>query len=173
MNTNESEFENQLHALRPLAPSPALEESIARQLAAGRALATVEPRAAAIRHREIAVDRPSFFDRIFPGLRWAVAGAVAAVAVIAAVSHFSDKPAASPSTSTVAAVEPDFEPEGITRELVSAEDGGVVYENEQEPARLVRYTTLERHVWTHPLTGARLEVEIPREDIVLVPIAMQ
>ena len=173
MNTNESEFENQLHALRPLAPSPALEKSIARQLASGRALATVEPRSPVIRRRDVEIEPRGILDRIFPGLPWAFAGAVAAVAVVAAVSHFSDKPTASPSPATVAAVEPDFEPEGITRELVSAEDGGVVYEETQEPARLVRYTTLERHVWTHPLTGARLEVEVPREDIVLVPIAMQ
>ena len=45
--------------------------------------------------------------------------------------------------------------------------------NNDEPARVVRYTTLEHHVWTHPVTGARLEVEVPREDIVLIPLAMQ
>ena len=49
----------------------------------------------------------------------------------------------------------------------------MIYEDDQEPARLVRYSTLEHHVWTHPRTGARLEVEVPREDIVLIPIAMQ
>ena len=172
MNTNESEFENQLRALRPLAPSPALEESIARQLAPARTLATVEVPAAVVRRRDLEIERPGFFDRIFPGLGWALAGAAAAVAVFAAVSHF-DQPAASSAASPLAATEPDFEPEDITHELVSAEDGGVIYEDEQEPARLVRYTTLEHHVWTHPVTGARLEVEVPREDIVLIPIAMQ
>ena len=172
MNTNESEFETQLRALRPLAPSPALEENISRHLAPSRALATVGVPAAIVRRREMEIGRPAFFDRIFPGLRWAFAGAAAAVAVIAAISHF-DKPAAAPSVAPLAAAEPDFEPEDITHELVSAEDGGVIYEDEQEPARVVRYTTLEHHVWTHPLTGARLEVEVPREDIVLMPVAMQ
>ena len=172
MNTNESEFENQLRTLRPVAPSLALEKSIARRLASVRALATVEAPAAVVRRREFEIERPSLLDRIFPGLRWAFAGAAAAVAVISAINHF-DRPENSPPASALTAVEPDFEPEGITRELVSAEDGGVIYEDEQEPARLVRYTTLEHHVWTHPVTGARLEVEVPREDIVLIPIAMQ
>ena len=172
MNTNESEFENQLRTLRPVAPSLALEKSIARRLASVRALATVEAPAAVVRRREFEIEPPSLLDRIFPGLRWAFAGAVAAVAVIAAIDHFH-QPANSPPASALTAVEPDFEPEGITRELVSAEDGGVIYEDAQEPARVVRYTTLEHHVWTHPVTGARLEVEVPREDIVLIPIAMQ
>ena len=166
MNTNEPEFENQLRALRPVAPSFSLEENIARQLA------TVEVPAAVVRRRDLEVGQPTFFERIFPGLRWAFAGAVAAVAVLAAIHHF-DQPTAVPSAPAAAAVEPDFEAEDITHELVSAEDGGVIYEDDQEPARLVRYTTLEHHVWTHPLTGARLEVEVPREDIVLIPIAMQ
>ncbi len=172
MNTNEPDFKNQLRTLRPLAPSPALEESIARQLASHRGLATVEARAAVIHRREVEVDGPGFFERIFPGLRWALAGAVGAVAIFLAISHFqqSDVSMVKPS---IAVAEPDFEPVEITRDLVSAEDGGLVYENEEEPARIVRYTTLEHHVWTHPITGARLEIEIPREDIVLVPIAMQ
>ena len=168
MNTNEPEFENQLRALRPIAPSRGLEENIARDIASLRALATVE----VVRRRDLEIGRPTLFDRIFPGLRWAFAGAAAAVAVIAAIHHF-DQPIAAPTAPAVAAAEPDFEAEDITHELVSAEDGGVIYEDDQEPARLVRYSTLEHHVWTHPRTGARLEVEVPREDIVLIPIAMQ
>ena len=172
MNTNESDFENQLRALRPLAPSPALEENIARQLGPHRAIATIETRAAVIQQREFDGERPGFFDRIFPGLRWAFAGAAAAAAVFAAIHHFAQPTA--PSTAPVVAVaEPDFEPVEVTRDLVAAEDGGLVYEEDEEPVRLVRYTTLERHVWTHPVTGARLELEIPREDLVLVSIAMQ
>ena len=172
MNMNESEFENQLRALRPVAPSPSLEENIARHLASHHALATVEARAAVIQAHEVDVDAPSLFDRIFPGLRWALAGATAAAAVFLVMNHFQQPTAVSPAKSGAVA-EADFEPVEVTSDLVTAEDGGIVYEGEDEPARLVRYTTLERHVWTHPVTGARLEVEIPREDIVLVPIAMQ
>ncbi len=171
MNTNESEFEAELRAIRPVAPTLALRESIARQLPAQHALATVETRAAVISRREADVEAPGFFDRILPDLRWAFAGALGATAVFLAMSHFQT--ADVPTTAAITAAEPDFGPVEISRDLVAAEDGGVVYEDEQEPARLVRYTTLERHVWTHPVTGARLEVEIPREDIVLVPLAMQ
>ena len=174
MKPNAPEFENELRALRPLAPSPALEEGIARQLASHRALATVEKHAAVIPRRELDLEiaRPGFFERIFPGLRWACAGAAAAVAIVFAIHHF-DKPTAASSAATAAAAEPDFEPESIARDIVTAEDQGIIYEDDREPARLVRYTLVEHRVWTHPVTGARLEVEVPREDLVLVPVAMQ
>ena len=171
MNTNEPDFETHLRALHPIAPSPALEENIARQLASHRAIATVEARATVIPRQEVEANAPSLFDRIFPGLRWALAGAATAAAVFLTMNHFQQQHVS--PTGPSAAIERDFEAVEVTRDLVAAEDGGVVYEDEEEPARVVRYTTLERHVWTHPITGARLEVEIPREDIVLVPIAMQ
>ena len=169
---NESDFENQLRTLRPIAPSRSLEEGIARQLASQRSLATVETRVAVIHRDGVEVERVGFFERFFPGLGWALAGAAAAVALTATIHHFG-QPAASPALSSTVVSAPDFEPVEVTHDLIATEDGGVIYEDEQEPARLVRYMTLEHHVWTHPVTGARLEVEIPREDIVLVPIAMQ
>ena len=174
MKPNEPEFENELRALRPLAPSPALEEGIARQLATQRALVTVEKNAAVIPRRELDLEiaRPGFFERIFPGLRWACAGAAAAVAIVFAIHRF-DKPEASSSATSLAVAEADFEPESIARDIVTAEDQGIIYEDDAEPARLVRYTLVEHRVWTHPVTGARLEVEVPREDLVLVPVAMQ
>lgn len=173
MNTNEPDFENQLRTLRPLAPSPALKEGIARQLAAPRALATVESRAGVLHRHKGNADAPGFFERLFPGLRWALAGATGAAAVFLAMNHFQQPTIFPAGSVTTVATAPDFEPVEVTHDLVATEDGGLVYEEEDEPARVVRYTTLERHVWTHPVTGARLEVEIPREDIVLVPIAMQ
>ena len=55
---------------------------------------------------------------------------------------------------------------------MAAEDGGIVYDDNQA-THLVRYTTLERHAWTDLATGAHLEVEVPRVDVVLMPVAMQ
>ena len=168
MNMSESDFENSLRDLRPLEPSAELEASIAQQLSPARALLTVEGRLVAHDHSE---PRSSSLTRWFPGFGWACAGAAAAVAILAL------RPAPhplSPNAKAAALVpEPIFEPEGVTRELLTAEDRGLIYEDEQNPLRLVRYTTLERHVWTRPDTGARLEVEIPREDLILMPVAMQ
>ena len=158
MNTNESDFENQLRALRPITPSPVLAQNIERELAPPRISAEA--------------DAPSLFERLFPGLRWALAGAAGAAAVFLVMNHLQP-PVVAPAAQTVATADADFEALEVTRDLVATEDGGLVYEDADEPARLMRYTTLERHVWTHPVTGARLEVEIPREDVVLVPIAMQ
>ena len=164
MKPNEPEFENELRALRPLAPSPALEEGIARELAAQRALATVEKNAAVFPRRELDLEiaRPGFFERLFPGLRWACAGAAAAVAVVFAIHRF-DKPEAS-SSASLAAAEADFEPQSIARDIVTAEDQGIVYEDDAEPARLVRYTMVESNEqtcavrswrrWMSPLSGA-------------------
>jgi hypothetical protein len=169
MNTNESEFERELRALRPVAPSPAIEEKIARQIPTTRSLAAIETRATVLAQRERDDDRSHWLTRFFPHVGWAMAGAAAAVAILAATHRLGG-----PSALPVAAVaEADFEPDGVTRELVAAEDGGFIYEDAQEPARLIRYTTLERHTWIHPVTGARLEVEVPREDLVLMPVAMQ
>ena len=59
-------------------------------------------------------------------------------------------------------------------ELISANDEGFIYDqNSAEPQRQMRLTYLERHTWTNPRTGAVIEFEVPREDIVLMPVAMQ
>jgi hypothetical protein len=170
---NESEFEESLRALRPVAPSPALEERIAGELSASHAIKTIEAHAAVLRSPAplSTAGSPSLLARIFPGFAWACAGAAAAVAVLAALGVLG-RPAAAGTAPVASAGEADFESRGVFREVVSAEDGGVVYEDEL-PARLVRYTTLERRIWTHPVTGAWLEVETPRDDVVLMPVAMQ
>ena len=169
---NESDFEKELRALEPIAPSAALESRIDAQLPSRHALATVEAQATIIRRGRRAADE-GWITRLLPGLGWAFAGAAAALTIASSVQSF-DKPARTTlPAEALTAIEPDFEPEGISREMVSAEDDGVVYADEQEPARLVRYNSLERHLWIHPVTGARLEIEIPREDVVLMPVAMQ
>ena len=59
------------------------------------------------------------------------------------------------------------------KELVAAEDQGFVYGGDQAAQRQFRLVYKERHSWTNPATGAVLEFEVPREDIVLMPVAMQ
>lgn len=39
--------------------------------------------------------------------------------------------------------------------------------------RQIRFSSIERHVWNDPDTGARMEVEVPREDVRFMPVAMQ
>lgn len=170
---NESDFENELRTLRPVTPSAALEAKIAREISTSHVIAVSATSGTLARRAEYRTAEPGMFSRMATAFGWALAGAVGAVAVAWLAGSF-DKPrqVAAPA-GTVAAVEPDFEPAGVTRELIAAEDGGVIYDDDQEPTRVLRYTILEHHLWSHPVTGARLEVEVPREDIVLMPVAMQ
>ena len=46
-------------------------------------------------------------------------------------------------------------------------------ETSEGPAREVRYTYRERHEWSNPKTGARVVLEVPREDVYLLPASLQ
>ncbi|MDQ3624950.1 MAG: hypothetical protein M3463_21130 [Verrucomicrobiota bacterium] len=167
---NESDFENELRASPPAGPSQSLEVRIARELASGTRAPGAMPAST------LWLDR--LFSRVFPKfpqLGWALTGAAATIAAIAAWDSLPSLPigrsplaGAPPSRS-----EPALEPVEIRRELIAAEDAGLVFDEAQTPARLLRYSTMERHAWTDRATGARLEVEVPREDLFLMPVAMQ
>jgi hypothetical protein len=66
-----------------------------------------------------------------------------------------------------------FEPTETSHELIAVENSKELLETEDGPVREVRYTYLERLAWAHPGTGARLEVEVPREDVYLLPVSLQ
>jgi len=68
----------------------------------------------------------------------------------------------------------DFQTVETTRELISTEEEGqVLYRNGNTPMRQVRSRYREHHSWTNPRTGARVDIEIPREDVFLKPISLQ
>ena len=66
-----------------------------------------------------------------------------------------------------------FEHDETTNELVSTQGSDQLVETDDGPAREVRYTYLERHEWSNPHTGARVYLEVPREDIYLLPVSLQ
>jgi hypothetical protein len=115
-------------------------------------------------------------------LGWAGAGAAA---MLAGVMLFST--ARSPVTPPIAVAigEPDlansepvseeqtFEPAETSRELIAVNGSNELLETEDGTVREVRYTYLERLAWAHPGTGARLEIEVPREDVYLLPVSLQ
>jgi hypothetical protein len=68
----------------------------------------------------------------------------------------------------------DFQAAETTRELISSEEEGqVIYRTGTSPVRQVRNLYRERHSWTNPRTGARVDIEIPREDVFLKPVSLQ
>lgn len=174
MNMNESEFEAELRALRPAAPSPTLEKRIAAEMPS-HAITVAPPRtiahaptAGVVTRREEA----STLLGLLRGLLWAGAGAAVATVIL-----LNRTPQAMPVQPALAAAQEENvvvteTPDETVSELIESTDDGLIYDQDT-PARQMRYTYLERHVWTNPRTGAVIEFEVPREDIVLMPVAMQ
>jgi len=178
---NDSEFENHLRGLlRPIAPAVELRERI------GEELASMPKRASIYSGR---IERPAkggFFAMLIRDFGWACVGAAAAVAVLVLWPSFqktSPKVAqttpAVPEASTLVASNSApaptnaFEHDETTNELVSTQGSDQLVETDDGPAREVRYTYLERHEWSNPHTGARVYLEVPREDVYLLPVALQ
>ena len=167
---NESELEEQLRSLRPVAPAAALQETIARELAHA-------PVAVASSERET----ESIVTRILHGLPWAIGGAAAAVVVMIvieqpgsrAVAEKAPEPHNEPVNEEVAAASLEFRAETPSHEILHAVEGDVIFAEQEEPTRLVRVNSLERRTWLNPHTGAQIAVELPREDLLLVPVAYQ
>jgi hypothetical protein len=173
MNMNESDFELEMRELRPAPPSDRLGTAIARELGNSRALATRPTSGVVVRTQ---VRRAGFWN----GLAWAVGGAALAVACFSLflpearpVLEAGRNAAAPGGLAEPEATETYFEPTESATELVFADESGVFYDGEDGPSQMVRYSSIERHRWTNPSTGALVELEVPREDILLVPVSYQ
>jgi hypothetical protein len=167
---NESDLEKELRSLLPAKPSARLAERIAAELNVPIPLAH-EP-AAGLLSRP-AKQRAPRFTRFW---LLALSGAAAIVIGFVAVALWT-KPGLAISSSkpehTTAVVALNEDPDESVAELVDARDEGVIFDADDEPQWQVRMVYLERHTWTNSQTGTVVEFEVPREDIVLMPVAMQ
>jgi hypothetical protein len=169
---NDTEFEARLRGLlHPTPPSAELRRRIREEFQA----AVAEPHATA--GRLIRPAKRSFLQVLFRDFGWACAGAAAALAVLALLpaKQVPANSTSSPSEATAAAVPATnaFEHDETTNELVATQDSDQLVETTDGPAREVRYTYLERHAWSNPHTGARVYLEVPREDVYLLPVSLQ
>jgi hypothetical protein len=169
---NESDLEAELCRLAPAAPRPELEDRIARALAELPApeRPDVPTAGAIVRPPE---RTPSRWRAFLPNLGWAVAGALAGVTAIILVQNPAPPARPGSPTGQVAANDSFFEPVGTDREVVSEDEPELVYDDENHPAQVVRTSYLERYTWSNPRTGARVEVEMPREDVRFLPVSYQ
>jgi hypothetical protein len=168
---NDSELENHLRGLlRPMPASAELRTRIGEELGAGAA----RPRAWS--GRLARPTRGGFFFVLMRDFGWACTGAAAALAVLALLPT-KQAPAgpanAAVNASATAATGNTFEHDETTHELVSTQNSDQLVETDDGPAREVRYTYLERHEWSNPRTGARVYLEVPREDVYLLPVSLQ
>jgi hypothetical protein len=170
---NESDFEAELRGLRAAPPSPGLELAIARELAE----AASAPRAIAVRPAAGIIVRPEKRSRfLLGGLAWAFGGAaLAALAILTAPPSWTQRGVVSDKGGApVEAMETAyFEPFESAREVVATETSEIFYDADDAPSQVIRYSSVERHSWTNPTTGALVEVEVPREDFFLVPVSYQ
>ena len=144
---NEPELENELRALKPAAPSRSLESRIA---------ASLDEPAAAPRRARVAPWWRWFGERLL----WAGIGATCAWTLAV---RGVEKPAQKPAADEVADAQPV-----TTEEPLAVRDEGVRFSDDGAPVRLVRYTMLERR-----MLEDGVEVTLPREDVMLLPVAMQ
>jgi hypothetical protein len=161
----ESDFETELRTFRPAPPSKTLAEDVARAMSAR------VPTAGLVDHPR---DGGSFLS-VFRPLLWAVGGAAAAAALLVSFRTAVERREASRPVGVVGSALPGgLQPVSTERSLIDAQEEEFVCDDAlEEPARRLRFVFLERHTWADQESGAFIEVEVPREDIFLVPVAMQ
>ena len=79
-------------------------------------------------------------------------------------------PESAPVRSSGDAAVDDFRPVLAENNLKSRIDEGIVFLRNGLTARRYRYEFIDRIVWENPSDGAIVEMEIPREEVVLVPV---
>jgi len=173
---NEPDFEQELRGLKPIRPSRELESKIARELApvaTSRSWSTSE--------------RRTLLERLLPALGWSVLGAAAAVVAMLSMNLAkgglqaklpignSTEPTAKLATPTPtnSAVAQTGMPASstVTGDVLEANDEGL-FDGVIGVARRVRYSSVERRSW-QDASGAVTMVEVPREDVVVVPVSVQ
>jgi hypothetical protein len=164
---NESDLEKELRSLLPTQPSAQLAEGIAAELKNPERPS--EPASGLL----VRTANKSPFMRPWSLVLAGVAAVIVGFFAVTLLPKPGPANIASNSETAVSLVAFNEAPDESVDELIGAQDEGLVYGADEEPQRQVRMVYLERHTWTNPQTGAVIEFEVPREDIVLMPVAMQ
>lgn len=181
MDRNQDQLESMLKSLPTAKPSAELDARIARALAQ-QPVGVRGTRDASGRD-----PRPAVIGRI-----WRVVLAVAAVVIVALlvtagmllrspdnapgpVAVNSPSNTTDPTTPNTNATS-DTQAVPQTATLASAESSytyaGVVQGADGQPVRVLQRHTVQKWTWIDPETNARVEAQVPQEDVVLVSLAM-
>lgn len=161
---NDNEIESLMRSLRPRAASPQLEGRVERELVLGTNLRVIDGNAAA---------KPAI--RWWQPVAWAGLGAAAAVFVMSLTPAMRTQSSSETLTSAAPVDVSKSQPIPVnsTREWIDAADQGVQFNEQQLPERHLRVVSVERHEWIDPRDGARIAVELPHEDTVVLPVSFQ
>lgn len=142
---NESDLEHELRGLRPARPSASLEGRVAVALPADRSA------------------RRPWNRWLTERLLWAAGGAVAAWLIAPWFSAPLAPTGAAPASPPPAALP------RVTEEPFAWSDEGVQLVDGDTPARMLRRLVVERH----QSPDGSAEVRVPREDVILLPVAIR
>lgn len=115
-------------------------------------------------------------------LGWGGLIAAASVMIVVGLSLFNGVMQVGQETAAVA-IEPQpmniadnlsgkssFEPVLAQNNLKDRVDEGIVFLGNGLTARKYRYEFIDRVVWRNPSNGAVVEMEVPRDEVVLIPV---
>jgi len=155
-------LEAQLRELKPLPPSPLLSGRIEASLRGMQ------------RRRQV--------NRIRTWVAWGGLAAAATLLISFGVLLFNGRLSYQPAglsdpiatemvQDTPVLTDADaFQPVIAENNLKGRIDEGIVFLRNGLTARRYRYEFIDRVVWENPANGAQIEMEIPRDEVVLVPV---
>ena len=156
-------LETRLKKARPSGPSELLGDRIAKALQARQ--------------------RQAHMARIRQILSWGGLAAAASVLITCGILLFHGRLNLEPAqpgiqttmepaqaTPVAAVAEDDFQPVVAENNLKSRVDEGIVFLRNGLTARRYRYEFIDRVVWKNPSDGSVIEMEVPRDEVVLVPV---
>lgn len=113
---------------------------------------------------------------------WIGMVAAASIMIVVGLSLFNGAleppPESADGTSDAVAVQAQqseprrgsFEPVLAQNNLKERVDEGIVFLGNGLTARRYRYEFIDRVVWKNPASGAVVEMEVPRDEVVLIPV---
>jgi hypothetical protein len=167
MNLDQNKrFEAQLRKLKPAPVDRGLQDRIETAL-----------------KRESRVQRREKFRSL---VSWAGLAVAASLLITFGVLLFNGRLVLGPDQTPAVVVEPveadadsasesipesgDFKPVLAENNLQNRIDEGIVFLRNGLTARRYRYEFVDRVVWRNPVDGATVEMKIPRDEVVLVPV---
>ncbi|HSI61682.1 MAG TPA: hypothetical protein VLE43_01150 [Candidatus Saccharimonadia bacterium] len=154
---NESEFETDLRRFAPATPSSALAQGIAASLDRSQP----EPASPA---------RPSPLWIWLDRLLWSGLGATAAVAITLAA-----RPQVSPTIPAhpaVASASSAMQKVLTSDEALDWQDEGVHFDANGQPMLRLRRMAVEHQAWADPQNAGIVQVEVPRQEVMYVPVQL-
>lgn len=149
------DIESLLQSLSPAKPSAALTKSVDQELTQDLSWARIPKRTPNLKW--------------FAPVMWTSLGAAAAVMVMSTMAD-----SATHTDSSTSSRAPSLLPVSSIREVMEAQDEGIQYNDVSRlPEQHVRLVSMERRAWIDPRDGAKIIVEMPHEESLVLPVSFQ